>query len=87
VTLKPAYQVFDKPVSIDTKDFQRLSPHLSGWVRLHEILLLDVNEPDLMRLVLIELMGRKRKQIIQRLLGRLAKLQRARYEERISKLL
>lgn len=80
------YQVFDQPVEIDEKDCDRLKVHLSGWNRLNEILLLGINEPDLRRLVILELLGARRKEMLTRLLGRLAKLERKRILSRIQKL-
>ena len=80
------YQVFDSVVEMDSKDAQRLGVHLSGWNRLNEIMLLGINESDLRRLVILELMGAKRPTIIQRLLGRLAKTQRQKLDERIERL-
>ena len=81
------YQVFDEPVEISEKDHQRLSVHLIGWNRLNEIFLLgSINESDLRRLVIMEIMGARRKTIINRLLGRLQKLQRKQIDYRIAKL-
>jgi hypothetical protein len=81
------YQVFDDPVDLDSKDFDRLKNHLTGWNKLNEILLLGINEPDLRRLVIMELLGSQRMVIVNRLLGRLATLQRERIHNRISKLM
>ena len=78
------YQVFDEPVKLFEKDFERLSACLIGWNRLHELFLLGgLNEPDLKSLVVMEMMGAQRPHIISRLLGRLAKLDRQRYLRRI----
>jgi hypothetical protein len=80
------YQVFDQPVEISDKDAERLKDLLSGWNRLNEIMLLGVNEPDLRRLVVMEVKTSCRMTIINRLLGRLAKLERKRITDRIGKL-
>lgn len=80
------YQVFDQPVEIDDKDVERLKVHLSGWNRLNEILLLGINESDLRRLVIIELMGARRNEMLTRLLGRIAKLERKRILLRVARL-
>lgn len=81
------YQVFDEPVEISDKDKQRLSVHLVGWNKLNEIFLLgSINEPDLRRLVVMEIMGSRRMSIIGRLLGRLQKIQRKRIDQNIAKL-
>lgn len=81
------YQVFDEPVEISDKDKQRLSMHLVGWNRLNEIFLLgSINEPDLRRLVIMEIMGSRRMSIVSRLLGRLQKIQRKRIDQNIAKL-
>lgn len=81
------YQIFDREVLIDDKDAERLSPHLAGWNRLNEIFLLGINEPDLRRLVVLELMGSRRLHIINRLLGRLAKTQRQKIDSKIERIL
>lgn len=86
--MKPAqkYQVFDDPVELESKDIERLKSHLTGWNKLNEILLLGINESDLRRLVIIELMGSRRMTIINRLLGRLATIQRERIKTRMAKI-
>lgn len=86
--MKPTqkYQVFDDPVELESKDIERLKSHLTGWNKLNEILLLGINEPDLRRLVIIELMGSRRMTIINRLLGRLATIQRERIKTRMAKI-
>jgi len=79
------YQIFDDSVEILDKDVERLSSCIGGWNRLHELFLLgSVNEPDLKRLVVMELMGKQRQSLIVRLMGRLAKLDRQRYFRRIA---
>ena len=80
------YQIFDQQVEISDKDNERLSVHTTGWNRLNEILLLGINESDLRRLVVIELMGPRRMTIIDRLIGRISKLEKARIRDRIQKL-
>lgn len=81
------YQIFDTEVIITYKDEERLRVHLSNWKRLHEIMLLGLNTPDLQRLVIMELLGNGRQRILTRLLGRLAKLQRAELQKKINLLL
>jgi hypothetical protein len=49
--------------------------------------LLGMNESDLRRLVVIELMEGRRWAIINRLLGRLAKVEREKYKRRIERAL
>lgn len=80
------FQVFDRPVVMDSKDEERLTPYLTGWMKLAGVLS-TVNEPDLERLVLLELLGKQRKKLIDRLLMRLGRVQRKRIERRIAKLL
>ena len=79
------YQIFDSPVEILEKDAARLTGHLTGWNRLNEIFLVGLNEPDLRRMVVLELMGARRISILSRLLGRLSKLERQKYNQRIQK--
>lgn len=81
------YQIFDAEVIITYKDEERLRVHLSNWKRLHEIMLLGLNVPDLQRLVIMELLGNGRHRILTRLLGRLAKLQRAELQRKVNSLL
>ena len=64
------------PVTLTSKDTQRLSPYLTGWPRLAALLLKGVNVPDLQRLILLELEGAKRKPMLDRLMMRLLRLQR-----------
>lgn len=71
------YQLFDgPPVEISDKDRERLIPHLVSSGHLNEMFLLGVNEVDLKRLVVLELVGTKRRPILVRLLGRVSSIQR-----------
>ena len=79
------YQIFDLPVEITDNDAKRLTPHLSGWNQLNEMFLLGVSEQDLRRLVVLEVMKGQRITIINRLLSRIAKIERARQSSRILK--
>jgi len=69
------YQIFEQPIVLTSKDAERLSYHLGNWTRLNEVMLLGINLPDLRRLVVLELMGLRRRSILSRLLGRIAKEQ------------
>ena len=84
--IPPKFQIFDLPVVLDGKDEDRLSPYLVSWTRL-SALLVDINEPDLQRLVILELLGKQRRKILDRILMRLGKVQRKKIEKRIEKLL
>ncbi len=79
------YQVFEAPVEISSKDHERLSFYVGSWKRIHEMMLLGVNQSDLRRLVVLELMGRRRIYLIRRLLGRLTTLQRNDYLSKVLK--
>lgn len=82
------YQIFDDSIEIPDKDVERLSFCIGGWNRLHELFMLGgLNEVDLKRLVVMELMGKQRQPLIARLLGRLAKLDRQRYTRRIDQVI
>jgi len=81
------YAVFDSPVYLDSKEVERLSPFLSGWKRLAPLLKLGVNEPDLERLITLELLGKQRWFILQRLLMRLGQVQRAALEKKIRRII
>lgn len=80
------WQVFDEPVVLPSKDAERLMPYLVGWTRLAD-LLKNINESDLMRLVILELLTKQRRKILDRLLMRIGRVQRKRIEERIAKCL
>jgi hypothetical protein len=69
------YQIFEQPVILTNKDAERLSYHLGNWSRLNEVMLLGINLPDLRRLAVLEMMGLRRRSILVRLLGRIAKEQ------------
>ena len=85
--IPPQLQVFDRTVVLSDKDAERLAPHLAYWDKLHRLLALGVNEPDLQRLIILELMGAKRKLILIRLMMRLGKVQRKEIERRVYRLL
>lgn len=77
------YQVFDTPVTLSDKDEQRLSGYLTGWNKLVAQLIEGVNKYDCQRLVVMELMGKQRRQIVNKLLVKLSKMDRERIERRI----
>ena len=77
------YQVFDKPVSLIDKDSVRLKVYLISWDRLAERLIEGINEPDVERLIVLELMGKRRTKLLDRLLMRLGRLQRRRIAEKV----
>lgn len=82
------YQIFDGPnVIILCKDRDRLSWHLISSGHLNEIFLIGINAIDLQRLIILELMGKKRRDIINRLLSRLLTLRRYALKDRITWLL
>ena len=81
------YQVFEKPVQLDSKDCERLGSFLSGWKRLAPLLALGVNEPDLKTLILLELVGKQRRVILDRLLMRLGRVQRRELQKKINQAL
>lgn len=86
VNIPDRLQVFDTPVVLTDKDAERLAPWLSSAPKLIA-LLQGINEPDLMRLVVLELSGGKRYDMIHRLLARLGRVTRNRIARRIAKLL
>jgi hypothetical protein len=78
------FQVFS-PIKVDltAADAERLTPHIAGWRTLNESLLLGISEEDLRRLVVIELLTKQRRLIIDRLMMRLGRAQRERTFGRI----
>jgi hypothetical protein len=84
--IPPKYQIFPKPVILLEKDEGRLAPLLSCWARLHPVLL-DTQEPDIERMIVIEMMGRRRPMILERLVGRLTVVSKARIQQKIRRAL
>lgn len=80
------YQIFERVVAMGDVSAQALQESMTGWNRINEVLLLGVREDDLRRMVILELMGPKRTSIINRLLGRLSKFERARLKQKIARL-
>ena len=81
------YQVFAKPVILLDKDEERLAPHLAGWMGLADLLLIGVNEPDLQRLIVMELLGKQRQKILNRLVGHLSRVHAREVKRRIQRCL
>jgi hypothetical protein len=81
------FQVFDRPVILLDKDQERLAPHLAGWMGLANILLIGVNEPDLQRLIVMELLGKQRQKILNRLVGHLSRVHAKEIKERIRRII
>ena len=77
------YQIFDYLIKVSDKEYARLRPCLTGWNKLNTLFTGGITEADLLRLVVIELMHQHRKVILSRLLGRLSKVQRAKYNRKI----
>jgi hypothetical protein len=80
------YQIFERVIAMSDVSAKALQDSMTGWNRINEVLLLGVREDDLRRMVILELMGPKRTSIINRLLGRLSKLERARFKQKIARL-
>lgn len=60
-------------VTITSRDIKRLTPSLSNWPKLNELLILGVTAEDLKKLILVEMNGKRRRPIISRLCARLKK--------------
>ena len=72
-------------VSMSSKDATRLKAHLGGWNLLNEILLLgNVCSPDLRRLILLEVQGKGRPDILRKLATRLASTEQEELWEQIN---
>ena len=80
------WQVFDTPVILDDLSVEFLSPYLVSWTGLSAVLA-AVSESNLQRLVILELLGKQRRKILDRILMRLGKVQRKKIEKRIERLL
>lgn len=84
MTIPDRYQVFERRTQLDSKDCERLGSFLSGWKRLAPLLALGVSEPDLRTLILLELVGKQRRVILDRLLMRLGRVQRRELQKKIN---
>jgi hypothetical protein len=59
-------------ITINEEDRERLGQHLTGWNKLNELFVLDaLSLEDLERMVIMELTGPARMNIIHKLVGRL----------------
>lgn len=68
-------QLFTTKVILSDKDAARLTPFLASSRSLVPVIA-DMNEPDLQRLIVLELLNGRRWVIVSRLLGRLGAMQR-----------
>ena len=88
MTIPKKFQIFDTKVNLPDKDAERLTPYLSGWPVLSKwFYSARVNEPDLQRLIVMELMGSRRHVILMRLAARLGSLSRWKVKAKIEGLL
>lgn len=76
-------QVFERRVKVTTGDAARFAAVLAGWPSLCRYFQEGPSEDDLMRLAVLELLGRRRESIVSRLLSRLGQVRRKNLESRI----
>jgi hypothetical protein len=71
--------LFGGPDFVSEEDQDRLAPHLASWAKLNELLVSDIiEEEDLKKMLLLEFYGNQRRQMIEKLVGRLSTKQRDR---------
>jgi len=87
IRIPARFQIFAKHVEMSDKDRERLEPHLGNWKGLNEVFLIGVGEMDLERLIILELMGKRRALILDRLVQRISSVRRDRLHQRIEKCL
>lgn len=82
------YQIFEEKIVILDEERDRLSPSLAGWPTLQKTVLSvpTLSQFDLRRLIILELMDRRRSVIIDRLVMRLGKIHQSEIREKIKKL-
>lgn len=69
--------IFTDQPDVTEADRKRLSPHLRAWNHLNNILTLNpFTEDDFKKLILLEVEGKKRKIILEHLVGRLKSMER-----------
>lgn len=79
-------QIFDEPITLSDVDESRLSVYLSGFMTLATPIS-KINEPDVKRLIVMELAGKRRWKLLERLIMRLGRMQRQTLEKKVKKLL
>lgn len=58
-------------IEITAGDVERLAPHMTSWMNLHSLLILGtVPKEDLMRMINMEVKGKRRSLILERLIGK-----------------
>lgn len=77
---KNTQTLFPEQPTISERDAKRLQPHLSGWNRLSEMLVLDtITLDDLKRLVVLEARSdAPRKAVVRKLVARVLSRERSR---------
>lgn len=80
-------KLFIPPVQITYADQDRLTPHLGHWVKLNSVLPLGFPKEDLEKLITLEMMGKQRANILNRLLSLWAKSCRTEVGDRLQKAL
>ena len=78
MTIPERLQIFETRVVLTDKDAERLKAHLGNWEKLAGLLTVGVNELDVQRLIVLELMGKGREKLLERLLMRFGRLYRNR---------
>lgn len=79
-------QLFETPVILTDQDEARLSAYL-GCYEYFVPLISKINEPDLRRLIVMELSGKRRWKILERLVMRVSRLDRLVLGKRVKGLL
>lgn len=81
------YQVFEHPVVISDADEKRLTPVLSNFNKLYAELIKGLPDADLEKMLILELMGKARPMLINRIRKRITRQERERIDAKINKIL
>lgn len=67
---------------LSSKDGERLSVYLSSWTKLAKFLI-RMNDRDIKRLIMMELSGKQRWKLLDRLIRRLGRIHRLEIERKV----
>jgi hypothetical protein len=83
VEIPQEYQIFDRDVVILVEHREYLEPMLSGFMPLARELKHGIPAYKLKKLIILELMGKKRKKLLDRLIMRLGRLERKALQQKV----
>jgi hypothetical protein len=77
------YQIFDEEIVILADHREELEQHLTGFMPLANALAKGIPDYNIKRLIILELMGKARKKLLDRLIMRLGRLERLALQHKV----